>query len=534
MGLPGENSDLLTHLTREIGGVTYRLASSAQIELLSKAHKTLPWKIESLTLGGTEDVLINGRPNSTYPGEQLIFSGRVSSNIGKSAQLVVSQGTRRQRIDIPMNQTITSKLTPRVYGQIAVSQLESIGSLERKVASAYANHFRVPGQSSSLLMLESKRDYERYNIRPQEDVFIVNKITVEHVFGRLLDNFASALSDPKRRFLNQLDKLQSLEFIDLDLPDSISILLESLSSAAFEVPIENTVAKKLDKKNIPAEYLENITTGQSHYDNVEKEAKRRLNVFGQEDALKVMSSLVELAPSDVAILRDVAFAAQSYGLASHAFMLHSEVSKLRPYEPHSYTYLAKLANELGRRDLALLYFEIGLASNWRERYGDYSLIHKIDYANFLAEALNGDGKFESRDYALLKYKRLKREIDLEGSDLIVAISWNTDRTDIDLHIVEPSGEECYFSHNKTESGGYITKDVTTGYGPEMYVNQSAPEGRYDLLVNYYRSDQNRLGLKTKVLVRTIRNWGTETEKEEMQTVVLTSDKEKQRIKTISI
>ena len=101
-------------------------------------------------------------------------------------------------------------------------------------------------------------------------------------------------------------------------------------------------------------------------------------------------------------------------------------------------------------------------------------------------------------------------------------------------MLEPSGEECYYSHNKTKSGGMLTKDVTTGFGPEMYINKGAPKGKYDLLVNYFSSDRNKLGLKTKVLVRSIRHWGTDEETETTQTVVLKDQKEKQRVATVEI
>jgi len=179
---------------------------------------------------------------------------------------------------------------------------------------------------------------------------------------------------------------------------------------------------------------------------------------------------------------------------------------------------------------------MGLASNWSNRFGDYALIHKIDYANFLRKNLNSKivENFYAHQYGEHKLKLLSKEINLKGSDLIVAISWNTDRTDIDLHVIEPSGEECYYSHNRTRSNGYITRDVTQGYGPEMYVNRVAPKGKYDLLVNYFSSDRNKLGLKTKVLVRTIKNWGTTDEVEKVKTISLDSQKEKQRIARIKI
>ena len=80
----------------------------------------------------------------------------------------------------------------------------------------------------------------------------------------------------------------------------------------------------------------------------------------------------------------------------------------------------------------------------------------------------------------------------------------------------------------------MTKDVTQGFGPEMYVNKSAPEGKYDLLVKYFSSDQNKLGLDTKVMVRTIRNWGTDEQQENVQTIILKEQEQKQRIARIKI
>ena len=63
--------------------------------------------------------------------------------------------------------------------------------------------------------------------------------------------------------------------------------------------------------------------------------------------------------------------------------------------------------------------------------------------------------------------------------------WNTDRTDVDLHVVEPSGEICYYSHPKTASGGSITDDVTTGFGPDMYVAPKTKDGKYMIKVIFY-------------------------------------------------
>ncbi|MCK4711168.1 MAG: VWA domain-containing protein, partial [Gammaproteobacteria bacterium] len=172
LGQSGENAKLLTHLTREIGGGSYQLSNDTDLNQLAGAHKMVPWKIESVNLNGANDILISGRPDSVYPGQLITLTGRVSAQLGDEIVLTFSKGEQVKIARVPVTIKIDSSLTSRVFGQIAVNQLESIAALERKVASAFANHFRVPGASSSLLMLESKEDYERYHIKPSEDAFV--------------------------------------------------------------------------------------------------------------------------------------------------------------------------------------------------------------------------------------------------------------------------------------------------------------------------------------------------------------------------
>jgi hypothetical protein len=59
------------------------------------------------------------------------------------------------------------------------------------------------------------------------------------------------------------------------------------------------------------------------------------------------------------------------------------------------------------------------------------------------------------------------------------MSWRTDRTDVDLHVTDPSGEEALYFHPDTKIGGHLTADVTTGFGPEMFVLEKAIPGAYE-------------------------------------------------------
>ena len=63
-------------------------------------------------------------------------------------------------------------------------------------------------------------------------------------------------------------------------------------------------------------------------------------------------------------------------------------------------------------------------------------------------------------------------------DLRVSLAWDTDMTDIDLHVIEPTGEKAYYAHNRTKIGGCVSRDFTRGYGPEEYMLKGAFPGAY--------------------------------------------------------
>jgi len=119
-------------------------------------------------------------------------------------------------------------------------------------------------------------------------------------------------------------------------------------------------------------------------------------------------------------------------------------------------------------------------------------------------------------------------------DLIVTMMWNTDRTDVDLHVLEPSGEECSYRNTKTRSGGRITADVTQGFGPEMYTLDRSQHGNYTIHANYFGSDANRTQLRSKIHVTVYEGFGTKREVVTKKTVTLNRRSEKRKLMTVKI
>jgi tetratricopeptide (TPR) repeat protein len=110
--------------------------------------------------------------------------------------------------------------------------------------------------------------------------------------------------------------------------------------------------------------------------------------------------------------------------------------------------------------------------------------------------------------------------------LRIVMGWDTDETDIDLHVLEPNGEEAYYGHRRTSEGGFVSEDVTTGYGPEEYLKKDLEVGTYKILANYFSSHQTELTGAAIVTATIYTDWATGDEKQQIITLRLDKPKDK--------
>lgn len=75
--------------------------------------------------------------------------------------------------------------------------------------------------------------------------------------------------------------------------------------------------------------------------------------------------------------------------------------------------------------------------------------------------------------------------DIPPRDITVTLTWDTDRTDIDLHVFNPGGEHAWYRSKEGISGGFLDVDDTDGYGPETFTMESATPGEWAVKVRYY-------------------------------------------------
>lgn len=99
----------------------------------------------------------------------------------------------------------------------------------------------------------------------------------------------------------------------------------------------------------------------------------------------------------------------------------------------------------------------------------------------------------------------------------VVLSWDTDGSDVDLHVITPDGEHCFYGNRVLNNGGALDVDVTTGYGPEIFATPAPQAGTYLVYVNYYGAGSQSADI-TAARVAIITNENTPDER--LQSVVI--------------
>ncbi len=81
-------------------------------------------------------------------------------------------------------------------------------------------------------------------------------------------------------------------------------------------------------------------------------------------------------------------------------------------------------------------------------------------------------------------------IEVGTGEVQVSVSWDT-QTDVDLHVVEPSGEEIYYANDVSATGGELDLDSNAACDIDGVNNenitwtQTAPRGQYIVRVDYW-------------------------------------------------
>jgi Tfp pilus assembly protein PilF len=204
-----------------------------------------------------------------------------------------------------------------------------------------------------------------------------------------------------------------------------------------------------------------------------------------EEALRVYSAVVELLAEDPDAQRALATVLKQSGQLGAARQRLLAAHRSRPEDSRIAFELADASARLGehaeaRRLLTQITSDERtphkIAYPAKQRLGQLLAAERRD-----AKAL-GQSAREAELTTAIDALKIKGGVD---NDIKIYLTWDTNRTDVDLWVITPSGEKIFYSHKHGKHGGALFDDVTDGYGPESFTAKSARAGTYEVKVNFF-------------------------------------------------
>jgi Flp pilus assembly protein TadD len=205
----------------------------------------------------------------------------------------------------------------------------------------------------------------------------------------------------------------------------------------------------------------------------------------REKARRTYSAVVELLPGDPEAQRALATVLKQGGDLQGAEGRLLAATAARPDDVRTAFELADVAQRLGKGDEAAERFrKIIDAPGTAEavRYPAKQRLAQILSAERRAARERGDGAAAARIAGEIDKLAVKGGVE---NDVKIYLTWDVDRTDVDLWVRTPKDEVVNYQHRVGAGGEALFDDVTSGYGPESFTAKRAQAGRYFVEVNYY-------------------------------------------------
>jgi tetratricopeptide (TPR) repeat protein len=202
----------------------------------------------------------------------------------------------------------------------------------------------------------------------------------------------------------------------------------------------------------------------------------------ESESVRAHASLIEIAPAKPELLQRAGLLLARSHNGSLAEAPLRRALEMRPDRVNSYRHLALMLWLDGRVEEAARVLESATRQNFPQWYGDSQRIVREElgyvYRAWIAKEPSRRDRIaeRARDHG----------VDLARVDALrVSLAWETDANDVDLHVTDPSGEECFYQHPSSRSGLQLYQDITQGLGPEVIRAGRVERGTYRIGVHYY-------------------------------------------------
>ncbi|KIG19346.1 putative signal peptide protein [Enhygromyxa salina] len=287
--------------------------------------------------------------------------------------------------------------------------------------------------------------------------------------------------------------------------DGLDAEVEQLQQLILEEPRERTHRFALVRALIDAGELEQALTAAQAWREIDAYNLVVVRLIGDiqtelgdaKQALRTYSAVTELLSEDPEAQRALATVLKAQGDLDNALARLQVATKLRPEDQRLSFELADVELRRGDLEQAAARFEaivVDDSASEQLRHPAKQRLAQV-YAGFRRDATTE----AQRQAWTAKIDALA----LDGgsqNDIKVYLTWDTDRTDVDLWVINPKGEKVFYSHRKGAFGGTLYGDVTSGYGPESFTASTAKAGTYAVEVNYYGSGGAMKEARGEVLV----------------------------------
>ncbi len=521
---------------------------------------------------GAKEVVVESRHAT---GGRLVLAGMLTANgADLTLRLRGSDGavtTRSVRVEAGRN---VSRLAGLQWARLTLASLEGDTRVNKARIREIGKRFALPTRETSLLVLELVDDYVRHEIEPPASLRAAydrlaattkknraqsDAVRLAHVIRRfearaawwnrtfpkdepakvlqIAKSQAGALgqTETSRQRRNEAprdasapmpmaappaspaaSRLSAAEREDKDggrsAAPNISIALKpAASNSAWAKRLQAT-----EPKSWHAVYLDERREHAMSVGFFLDTAEFFLQKGQRELGLRALSNLAEMDLQNRQVLRLLAYRLQQADEIALALPIFERVLELAPNEPQSHRDLGLALAQSGQPQRAVDRLYEVVTGAWDSRFADADLIALAELNAVVAEAERA-GK--PVDVSAIE-PRLLKNLPL---DVRVVLAWDADATDVDLHVIDPNGDEVYYGRNLSYQGGAITRDATGGYGPEEFALRNAKPGKYRVEANFFGHRQQVLASSTGLMLWLSSGFGTPQQQDQRTTLRLKSE-----------
>jgi hypothetical protein len=405
--------------------------------------------------------------------------------------VVTGQGVRKQK-----RMTTSSSVTIRSNAIEAAPSGDSSMPESRPLASPVANVIEVERALSGKVA----------GVQISEEVVITNNVNIRGM-ASLKDKKTEEKSDNESDDIIEVQKPKVVKVTSWN-PDRI--YLKAMKSAPEDKKYEAYLQLRDAQETNPSFYFD---VANFFYDNNDK-----------PKALLVLSNIADLGLENHQLYKSLTYVLRQWQAYEDALFTANQVVKWRTQEPQAHRDLALALEDNKQYQAAFDELIKGLDVNYYgEMSGQYSGVEDI-----ILMDLN---RLKAEHTDLKTGKLDKKYLDKMPVAVRIIMNWNQMDVDIDMHVIEPNGEECYYGHKTTEIGARFSKDFTQGYGPEQYLLRNEVKGKFQIKTNFFgeRTLTESGPTTVNIEIYTYKNGKTERT---MQTVQLSSVKQNQNLAEI--